>query len=327
MAAMVAVGLGMPLMSHDVAAAEAIVGGDLNGADRRWAVYYGWPSLVNGAGGDVGRAVAAFSPFRVLVLGDGLDRPSHGDHEPTRRIIAGLNARGTTDVYGYVDLGVSTQNLSLAQIRESVDRWAAIGASGIMLDDAGADYGVTPARLNAVLDQIHGRGLKAILNAWNPDDALKPEIRVNPGDGYLAESYQVSGGRYQPIREWASKADKIARYKRSRGIVVYALATGNDLGGDAQFSAKLDYAWWSTLLYGFDYFQYTNPHYSADGPGANKLTAHRLDATPIGARYLGEVEHAPDGRRHVHRTDGGAISVVAEGNRHVASFSAGVAAR
>src|SRR3712207_2236229 len=196
-----------------------------------------------------------------------------------------------------------------------------------MLDDAGADYGVTPARLNAALDHIHGRGLKAILNAWNPDDALKPEIRVNPGDGYLAESYQLASGRYQSVREWATKADQVARYKRSRGIVVYALATGNDLGGDAQFSAKLAYAWWSTLLYGFDYFQYTNPHYSADGAGANKLLAHRVDATPIGTRYLGEVEHSSDGRRHTHRTDGGTISVVVEGGRHVAGFTAGATAR
>src|SRR5688500_8633894 len=40
---------------------------------RRLAVYYGYPSLVNGSGGDVERAVATFAAYDVVVFGDGLE--------------------------------------------------------------------------------------------------------------------------------------------------------------------------------------------------------------------------------------------------------------
>ncbi len=32
-------------------------------------------------------------------------------------------------VFGYVDLGISTQNLSVAQIQEAVNGWLAMGAN------------------------------------------------------------------------------------------------------------------------------------------------------------------------------------------------------
>src|SRR5438552_3608566 len=42
-------------------------------APRRLAIYYGYPSLVQGARGDLERAVATFSDYDVIVFGDGLE--------------------------------------------------------------------------------------------------------------------------------------------------------------------------------------------------------------------------------------------------------------
>ena len=44
------------------------------------AIYYGWPSAVNGAGGDINVAAAVFDDYDQVVFGAGLEDPSHGDH-------------------------------------------------------------------------------------------------------------------------------------------------------------------------------------------------------------------------------------------------------
>jgi len=297
---------------------------DLNTSDRRWAVYYGWPSLVNGVGGDCSRAAAEFSAFRVLVLGDGLHDPAHSDHLRTRRIVAELSARGTTLTYGYVDLGVSTSNHSLETLGAVVLAWADLGAGGVMLDDAGTDYGVTRDRLNGALGLLHARNLRAIVNAWDPDDVLDRTVRLRPGDGYLAESFPIGRGRVRPPMEWAGKADRIASARRGRQIDVYAVATGDDLRGDDAFRSKVDYAWWAALLYGFEYVQYTHPGYSAVEPGANVLVPHSVSRAAIGTRYVGPVVHSRDGMRHERRTNAGTIMVELDGEVPRSGFNADV---
>ena len=41
-------------------------------APQRLAIYYGYPSLVNEAAGDIEKAASAFGVFDVIVLGDGV---------------------------------------------------------------------------------------------------------------------------------------------------------------------------------------------------------------------------------------------------------------
>ena len=80
------------------------------------AIYYGYPSLVNGAKGDVEKAAAAFSIYEVVVFGDGLEfsdrqssRIAQGDpaeHQKVVQIIAAMKRRNPEiRVFGYVPLG------------------------------------------------------------------------------------------------------------------------------------------------------------------------------------------------------------------------------
>jgi hypothetical protein len=92
------------------------------------SIYYGWPSLVENSQGNVTIASNWFQQFDLIVFGDGIWRSSHGDHLKTKTIIGNLIARGKK-VFGYVDLGVSTQNLSETQMREAVDGWRAMKAN------------------------------------------------------------------------------------------------------------------------------------------------------------------------------------------------------
>ena len=52
----------------------------------------------------------------------------------------------TTTAFGYIDLGVTTQDLPLTEVYARIDEWKATGAQGIFLDDFGYDYGTTRDR-------------------------------------------------------------------------------------------------------------------------------------------------------------------------------------
>jgi hypothetical protein len=47
-----------------------------------------------------------------------------------------LNSLGKLP-FGYVDMGVTTKNLSISQMQIAVNNWTAMGVKGIMWDDAG----------------------------------------------------------------------------------------------------------------------------------------------------------------------------------------------
>ncbi len=92
------------------------------------AIYYGWPSLVENSEGDVAKASNWFDKFDLIVFGDGIWKNTHGDNLKAIDIITNLIARGK-QVFGYVDLGVSTQNLSVAEMSAAVDGWSTMGAN------------------------------------------------------------------------------------------------------------------------------------------------------------------------------------------------------
>ena len=103
---------------------------------KRLCIYYGWPSLVQGANWNLTAALNTFNQFDLVVFGDGIASPSHGDHANTQTLIQSLNSFSKL-TFGYVDLGVTTQNLTTTQMQGIVSNWAAMGVQGIMWDDAG----------------------------------------------------------------------------------------------------------------------------------------------------------------------------------------------
>lgn len=274
---------------------------DIKATDRHFAIYYGWPSAVNGVGGEA-EAAATFARFPVVILGDGLQHPTHPDHPRTAGILQRLRDADVR-VFGYVDLGVSTQNLPLATLIRYAEAWRRIGARGIFLDDAGADFGVDVARRDGAVSGIHRLGMRVILNAHDPDDAFRGSAQLGTGDGYLFESFQVSDGRLQSPEISLAKADRALELARPAGVDVYAVGTGPP--DDPGFASKHDYAWWSTLLYGFDYFQYTTIDYSAR---TGQLRWYPQELPELGARYLEEtVRHSWAEGVHRRLTDRGEL--------------------
>ncbi|CAF2861437.1 unnamed protein product [Rotaria sp. Silwood2] len=268
------------------------------------AVYYGWPSLVENSQGDVTAASNWFGQFDLIVFGDGIWKTTHGDHVKTKAIMKNLIRRGKK-VFGYVDLGVTTQNLNIKQMRQAVNGWSAMGANGIFWDDAGYDYGVTRKRQSNMIQYCHSKKMNVIMNAWNPDDVLGGvNVKLNSNDAYLLESYLVSNGKYLSLTDWKIKADKCAKYQKLSGVKMACLSTPNT---NDQFTQ----AWFGTAMYNFDYFQATEITYSSSN---NKLAFTPNPSSSYGSFWQSDVISSNETNRSFSRsTKSWILSIAGDG--------------
>jgi hypothetical protein len=243
-------------------------------APKRLAIYYGYPSLVEGAAGSVSHAVAVFGRYDVIVFGGRLDPGSTSRdleiEEPlVVQIIRRLHLRPQQPViYGYVELGRS-QQLADAEIVRRVDGWKRLGADGIFFDEPGRDSRVSRQRRTAAVRAVHERGLSALMNAYNPDDLFdtrNPKRAGDPGelgarDALLIESFAVENSVVQPRDAAAKLAAAAIKWRQRTGIKVYAVTT--TVAGRFDASAVV-YAERLAGDLGIDAFGWGEPNFSLD---------------------------------------------------------------
>jgi len=280
---------------------------------------------VNGSGGDLEKAADIFSSYDIVVFGDGLQY-EHPDHENTATLIGKLE---DTAVYGYIPIGVtnlpaSQQALSIPEIKGRVLAWGAMGVAGIFLDQAGYDFGVARERQNAVVEFVHGQGLSVFINAWNPDDVFSTATHsthnptgeaplLDEGDIYLLESFQIVLSEYQDTAFWTRKSDKALAYKNQYGTRMATVTTVSP-ADTAFLRDRFDYAWWSTLLYGFDLMGWGELYFSAN---STLPLRPRPDLGEVGNAFTSmSVTH--DGHVHTRETARGTILV--DSNAHTGQF-------
>lgn len=287
---------------------------------KQLCIYYGWPSHVNGSSGNVDAAISHFSKCDMLVIGDGIADLGHGDHVSAYIIISALRLAGK-EVFGYSDLGVSTKNLPISTIKSEVDAWRIMGASGIFLDDAGYDYGVTRIRQNAIVDYIHNAGMNVFINAWEIDDVLgdlDEAGRLNPsrltaGDVYLAESWLMGDGAFQSLSAWGIKADKALTYTRTKGVRIAGVSTTklnkaitNDISTN-----KFKMGFYGAAMYNLAAWQWTDISYSADN---NKLLFYDTSSWAYGSIFLfNNITHINSNNRNLRESNTGKIIVRGDG--------------
>jgi hypothetical protein len=200
----------------------------------------------------------------MVIFGAGLEDPSHGDHQNTKDIITGLQP--TTEVYGYINAeDTNTKNWG------SIDKWTDMGVAGIFCDNFGYDWDVDRDRQNVLVEYTHYKGLKAFVNAWDPDDVfdnsvhetknpLGKEHMMTADDWYLSESFQIINGEFQDPSFWKEKSNKMVNYKDSIGTKMAIVTTTDDSPFDQD---KWDYAYYSCVLYGFDAAGWGEENFSA----------------------------------------------------------------
>jgi hypothetical protein len=293
-------------------------------APKRLAIYYGYPSVVNGAAGDLEKAAKAFSAYDVVVFGDGVEfadqRPDRNptgvgaeENQKARSIIAALaERRPATKVFGYICLGDS-QSLSEPEIERRVHLWKEMGVSGIFLDEAGYDWKIIDRkRQNAAVGYIHSLGLSAFLNAFYPQDLFSREnlSGKNPEhtapaldrrDLFLLESFQVKNGAYEEVAEWKQRVDQALASRAQYQASIFAVTTNQEkLPFDPQ---KFAYAWWSAWLYGLDGFGWGEPNFSVPagilpdrrctpGEAMPMLSEYRSNVNTDGVRFWKEIANS-----------------------------------
>jgi len=296
---------------------------------QRLAIYYGFPSLVNGSNGSVEKTAQVFSRYDVIVLGDGLQfddvdparqPPGAGpdEHRKTRDLISLLRqSRHAASVYGYVTLG-NSQKLAIAEIRRRASLWAEMGVRGIFLDEAGYDFGNTRSRQNGAVEAIHQLGLGVFMNAYRPEDlfssAPTPLNAVGGGnpegsravlgtrDIFLLESFQIREGQYEDAANWHQRTSRAVAYRDQFGTRVFGVTTC--LEGQPFSHTQFEYAWWSALLWGLDGFGWVEAGFSSRN---NSLPWRDAPSPAVGARFVSSVGFKGSG--YSRRTDRGTILV------------------
>lgn len=254
---------------------------------KKLAFFYGWPSTVENAGGDVNLAAAVYKDYDQVVFGQGIEDPAHPDHANTVAIIAHPDL-ANTDVFGYVDATIAYED-----VYQAVDRWEAMGVAGIFYDQFGYDFNVSRERQNSLVDYVQYKGLQGFVNAWNVDDVFASTIDANmnptglapvigPNDWYLSESFQIINGGYQTAANWQTKTEKMINYRTTFGTKMAATTTYDASPYD---QAKMDYAYFSALIYGLDSFSWGEQFFAA----GNSLLPFRPRKEFYGTKHVNGV--------------------------------------
>jgi hypothetical protein len=192
----------------------------------------------------------------------------------------------------------------------------------VFLDEAGYDFGVTRDRQNAVVDAIHGLGLSAFVNAFNPDDVFSPSAvalnaagggnpagaatRLGAKDAFLLESFQVRLGQPETWSAWSARTAKAVAYRdRFQTRILGVTTTTADT--ERQAAGLFGYAWWSAALWGLDGIGWGEPDFS--GASSRLPPRHRTvdRGALVGTRFVSPVIATAEGFER--RTEAGRLVV------------------
>jgi len=300
----------MNLSTRLTALAEAI-GADIKALDSALVdakpgtlmVYYGYPIAYRGLWA-VDTVVTELSKYNDWVVGDAYMNPSHEAYATTAQIVAGVRARGTR-VWGYVPTGVSTANLTLAEIQTRVGQWVAVGVDGIFFDEFGFDYGTTRVRQRACVSYARAAGLPYVANTWVPADVyydsaseLPPEwaaddwrrvnyVNNNPGnlpldrqttDVFLMENYGVNNEGVSTIWDFLDRVNNTVNLNATKGKMrLWGLSVVRQAATITNTYRDVDLA-------------YIAPFASLDALAQYLFAAamvHQIDAWGLGGYYFG----------------------------------------
>lgn len=161
-------------------------------------VYYGTPVAYKGITTQAEIIQDIVDNYNVWIVGEAFHDPLHADYASTNAIIDGVRAAGVI-VYGYINAGVTTSNLSLVQIQTRVDNWDSIGVDGIFLDEFGFDFQSTRQRQIDIVDYIHGKNLRYCASATVVQDFACDNISEVTWDS--GDAKYISFTTYNPTNQ------------------------------------------------------------------------------------------------------------------------------
>lgn len=216
-------------------------------------IYYGWIPQTRSHEDQWIRKV---SGYRIIVLGGGDEWIASGDKVACAHVIKALPH---TTFYGYVDIGVTDHqpDHTLTVIGRDLRAWKKLGVQGVLLDCAGASYGVSQSRLRTAVGLAHDQDLKVLLNSWNPQTALVAGLRRN--DGWLAENWVIDQGR---VVNPSSSQENLTMLPRLRAKHIAIWMTATDSAAPSPTWAQ-NWAWVTVSRIHGQYIAVAGPDYSS----------------------------------------------------------------
>lgn len=233
---------------------------------KKLSIYFGNPSYVNQIISDVNSAVNCFKQYDQIIFKKGLEDVFHEDHINTINIINHPEMINT-QIFGEID---STK--PFGQIKFKIDLWKQMGAKGIFLNKFGFDYNVTRSHQTNLLNYAHDKDLICIVHSTFIDDSFcncihftcnpngKPSS-IKSTDYYLSLNYQIDNSNYQNNIIWKTTVDKMLKWKQIYGAKMICVATSDNVPFEQN---KMDYAYYSTIIYDFDSFCWAEYDLSSD---------------------------------------------------------------
>lgn len=270
-------------------------------------VYYGWMNSFN-SGTNVWnneKVSQDMAKYKILVLGDGIQNPGHGDYSNTEVIIPRIKSLNSSAlIFGYVSV-----NQSYANFQTKVDQWNTLGVHGIMMDEAGYDYGDVStngrAAFNQKVDYVHGKSSANICfpNAWNTDHILGTandptypnstwnssaiESNLTENDWIMLESFPVNttaysgNGGYETAGDWSARGSKANTLRVTYGcnFACINMINNDNVNGQDLF----DFAFTSCMIWSFEGFGTSDSLYGASS--ATVTYWSRTDVSSMGLVY------------------------------------------
>ncbi len=277
------------------------ISGSTSSGIRSLLIYYAPPNVINGNFDD-NYAAGILSRYDDVVLGTGLEDPTNVYYASTTSIISKTAALSPdTFVWGYINCGVTTGNLSLSTLQTQIDQWLAIGAKGIFCDVIGYAYQVPRSRQNAIISYIHSKGVGAILNTFNLDEVLSPTVdatynptgtatTANSSDVVLLESWVCNSDAYPSpfyatFSDIKTRGDIALAYRTNLGIRIFAanILSHND-HTFTELQAYRDYAEAFARVFRLDGTGMAASSYSATGADVGLVTPQFTSFKPIQQR-------------------------------------------
>ena len=245
-------------------------------------IYYGWLNSFASAENswDNENVAQSMSIYNILVFGDGVQNPSHGDFANSQIIIPRIKEINPEAlIFGYV-----TVNQSLNDFTTKVSQWNDLEVDGIFMDEAGYDC-KNRIELNSRIDVVHNQEFSNIcfLNSWNIDhvmgienDPSYPNSTYNPGlvdsnicadDWYLLESFVVNTSAYSANdgyankNDWYARGNKAVERRKEFGIKLASVGIINDDNSNGQ--DLFDFCYRSALAYSLDANGTSDSNYGA----------------------------------------------------------------
>ena len=263
-------------------------------------IYYGWLNSFNSAQNSWTNEKVAqdLARYGLLVFGDGVQTPSHGDYANTQIIIARIKVLNpAVKIFGYVSTYQSYEDFTA-----KVEDWNDLAVHGIFMDEGGYDYGTVGtngrAAFNSKVDYIHSlsNANTCFVNAWKlchilgtnndvsfPDSTWNPDVldsNLHTTDWALMESFAITSvPAYEGKALWASRGALAREAVSSIQLAACSVIDDTDVGGQDKF----DFIYVSACMWGLGAVGSSDAYYGASSAKSKMWT--RPDVEKVGCLY------------------------------------------